>query len=411
MERPLRFAMVTTFYPPYNFGGDGIYVQRLSKGLAERGHRVDVIHCRDSYALLSRGSPVSHRPAHPNIHVHTLGSRVVPALSPILTQQTGRPGLKAHTLRSLLDEQRFDVIHFHNVSLIGGPGVLAYGKALKLYTLHEYWLVCPMHTLVKNNKNACESPECVRCTVSYRRPPQLWRYTGLLERSIAHVDAFLSPSRFTAEMHAERGLDLPTIQLPLFVPPPAADVTTRPHPNAGRPYFLVVGRLEKLKGIQDVIPFFAGHDGPDLLIVGDGAHRGTLESTARGLPRVRFLGRRPYEELGALYHHATALISASLSYETFGLVALEAFSYGTPVVSRRLGAIQELVDVSGGGLLFSTEADIRQAIGAFNQDPALRDRLGARGRSYYEDHGTADRHLDSYLNVVRQRLRAREGVV
>jgi hypothetical protein len=45
--------MITTFYPPYNFGGDGIFVRQLSNELALRGHRVDVIHCIDAYRALS----------------------------------------------------------------------------------------------------------------------------------------------------------------------------------------------------------------------------------------------------------------------------------------------------------------------------------------------------------------------
>jgi hypothetical protein len=51
--RPLRFAMVTTFYPPFNFGGDGIAVQRLSRALVQRGHEVTVIHDVDAYRLLA----------------------------------------------------------------------------------------------------------------------------------------------------------------------------------------------------------------------------------------------------------------------------------------------------------------------------------------------------------------------
>jgi hypothetical protein len=31
MSRPLRFCMLTTFYPPYSFGGDGVYVHALSR--------------------------------------------------------------------------------------------------------------------------------------------------------------------------------------------------------------------------------------------------------------------------------------------------------------------------------------------------------------------------------------------
>ena len=40
----LRIAMLTTFYPPYNFGGDGIGVQRLATALVRRGCEVTVIH-------------------------------------------------------------------------------------------------------------------------------------------------------------------------------------------------------------------------------------------------------------------------------------------------------------------------------------------------------------------------------
>ena len=46
-EPALRIAMVTTFYPPYNFGGDGVYVQRLARALVRRGHHVEVIHDTD----------------------------------------------------------------------------------------------------------------------------------------------------------------------------------------------------------------------------------------------------------------------------------------------------------------------------------------------------------------------------
>ena len=35
-NRPLRFCLVTTFYPPFHFGGDGVFVYRLAQALAER---------------------------------------------------------------------------------------------------------------------------------------------------------------------------------------------------------------------------------------------------------------------------------------------------------------------------------------------------------------------------------------
>ena len=114
----------------------------------------------------------------------------------------------------------YDVIHYNNVSLLGGPHVFRYGQGLKLCTLIEHWLVCPMHVLWKFDREVCTKPTCFRCQLAGRRPPQLWRHTGLMRRAARHIDAFLGPSVFTIRMHQERGLRGAMIQLPLFYPEP-----------------------------------------------------------------------------------------------------------------------------------------------------------------------------------------------
>src|SRR5690349_10027478 len=148
-DAPTSFCMVTTFYPPYHFGGDALYVYRLSNALARRGHRVTVVHCVDAYKVLEPTEPRAEYPNHPGVTIQRLKS---PGgwLSPVVTYLTGQPGLKAPALSRLLDEQSFDVVNFHNVSLVGGPGVLGFGHSVKLYTMHEHWLICPMHVLWKN---------------------------------------------------------------------------------------------------------------------------------------------------------------------------------------------------------------------------------------------------------------------
>src|SRR6185369_2208253 len=140
-DRPLRFCMVTTFYPPYSFGGDGAFVRLLANELAKRGHQIEVIHCADSYRMLSGKEPKADSEEHPNLTVHRLESPVG-FLSPLATQQTGFPLFKSAQIRKILN-RGFDVIHYHNISLVGGPKILEYGQAIKLYTMHEYWLVCP----------------------------------------------------------------------------------------------------------------------------------------------------------------------------------------------------------------------------------------------------------------------------
>ena len=53
----MKFCMVTTFYPPYHFGGDATFIHRLATELGRRGHVVDVVHDLDAYYLLHPGEP------------------------------------------------------------------------------------------------------------------------------------------------------------------------------------------------------------------------------------------------------------------------------------------------------------------------------------------------------------------
>ena len=397
----LRFCMVTTFYPPYHFGGDAVFVQRLARALARRGHRVTVAHDRDAWRALRRGpEPLPQRELD-GIEVIDLESGWG-SLSPLLTHQTGHPFLNAGRLARLLDRGRFDVIHYHNVSLVGGPAVLEYGSALKLYTAHEHWLVCPTHVLWRNNRELCTGRRCVRCALAYRRPPQLWRYTHLLERAIVQVDRFIAPSEFARRKHAEFGFSPDMEVLPHFVPAPEPIAETGPpHP---RPYFLYAGRLERLKGLQRVIPKMDHVPGTDLLVAGDGEYAAELRRLAAGSPQVKFLGRLPGLELDRLYRDAIAVLIPSIGFETFGTVAIEAFRQSTPVIARALGALPEIVTESGGGLCFGNDDEMTQAMTRLACDRALRERLGSAGFDAFQVHWTEGRHLERYFSLI-ERLR------
>jgi hypothetical protein len=220
MERPLRFCHITTFYPPYSFGGDATYVQQVSTELARRGHHVEVIHCVDSYNLLARGEHPRAVDRQSDVIVHRLESGVG-ALSPLATHQTGAPYFKYKRIEQVL-AQGFDVIHYHNVSLVGGPRLLGMGKALKLYTAHEYWLVCPTSVLFRYDGVACDKRKCLRCTVAHGRPPQWWRYTGLVQREARHLDTVIYPSEFSRERHRAEGFDAPATVLRYFHRQPAS---------------------------------------------------------------------------------------------------------------------------------------------------------------------------------------------
>jgi glycosyltransferase involved in cell wall biosynthesis len=391
--------MFTTFYPPYHFGGDAVGVQRLARALVRHGHRVTVAHDVDAFRALG-GARNPAPAADDGVEVLPLRSGTG-MLSPLLTHQLGRPLLNERRIRALLAREPWDATVFHNVSLVGGPWLLDHGRGVTLYEAHEHWLVCPTHVLWRHKRELCTSRQCLRCMARYFRPPQIWRSMGALERRLAQVDAFIAKSRFSRDKHHEFGFPRPMEIIPYFLPdvPPVVRDERPPHP---RSYFLFVGRLERIKGLDDVIPLFEGTDGPDLLVAGDGDHAAALRAQAAGRPRVRFLGRLPQEGLAPYYRNALALVVPSVCFETFGIILIEAFSHGTPVIARRVGPFPEIVEQAGAGLLFEGADELRTALRAFANSPELRARLGAQGRAAVEELWSEAAVVPQYLALIQE---------
>lgn len=410
---PLSFCMITTFYPPYHSGGEAFYLYCLSNELARRGHRVTVVHCVDSYRVQTSAPPRGEFPHEAGVTLHRLKSRLG-RVSPLITYLTGRPGLKAPALDRIFAGEPFDVVHFHLMTLFG-PATLRYGAdAVRLYTTHDHWLVCPMYDLWKQNRELCEQPECLKCTLSFGRPPQLWRYSNLLARELEQVDLFLSPSESTIREHQRRGFDYPMRRLPYFLPfarataPPPVGPVDGPRP--GRPYFLFVGRLVRLKGVHTLIQAFRRYKNADLLIAGDGVYGDELRHMAEGLDHVRFLGRVHPDRLRGLYAGAIAVLVPSLVYETFGFITLEALAQRTPAIATALGAVGELAESSGGGITYRNEEEMIAAMEKLRTDRRLRDELASRGYTAFVERWSEEPHINAYMEAIaeaRERRRMR----
>jgi len=405
MSGALRFCMFSTFYPPYSYGGDGITVQRLCRALVKGGHDVTVVHDADAYTSLGHPEPPPGL-ADDGVEVITLRSSLGP-VSVLLTHQFGRPVVHGRQIADLLARRNFDVVHFHNVSLVGGPGLFAFARgAATVYTAHEHWLVCPTHVLWRHQRERCTGRECVRCSLHYARPPQIWRSTGLLERSLHDVDTFIALSEFSRAKHHEFGFPRDMEVLPPIVFDSDAEGLDSPSPSPhARPYFFYAGRLERIKGLDDVIPLFRAADVPaDLLIAGAGSHEPALRALAGDSPRVRFLGRLGVAQLAPLYRHAVAHIAPSVCFETFGNTLVEAFRQSTPVVARRIGPFPEIVTHAAGGELFDDAEGLRQALGRLADDRGYRDRLGAAGRRAYEATWSEEAIVPRYLEIIERTM-------
>lgn len=394
----LRFCLVTTFYPPYNFGGDGLFVQRLAEALVRRGHTVDVVHDVDAYRVSGGVEPREVGQGSGGIKVHRL--RGGSTLGLLGSHQLGKPIGKRGELKKILESGSYDVIHFHNVSLMGGPGVLRLGNALKVCTMHDYWFVCATHVLWRMEKEACDRRTCIRCTLHSGRPPQWWRYLGRTQRATPSIAAFITGSAFARDTLHANGFKDAIHVIPHFVPD--EDDIPESSDHAERPFVLYAGRLETLKGPQTLIPLFLERQDVDLVIAGTGSIDAQLQKLAGGNGRIRFVGWQTQSQLRQLYRAASAVIVPSLCYETFGLSAVEAFARSTPVIARNFGALPEIVHHGLNGFLYQDDDGLRASLDLLLADSELRKRLGEQGRSDYENRYSEKRHMELYFELLQR---------
>lgn len=409
----MKFCMLTTFFGPHSFGGDAAYVDRLSRALARRGHEVHVIYCLDAFQALRGDHPERSYEPFPGVTLYPIRSGFG-IVSPIATQISGRPFLKQVQIQNIIDRVRPDVIHFHNISLIGGPALLKIGgsgpsghRSVRLMTAHEHWLHCPMHLMWKNDEKSCDQRTCVSCCLQGHRPPQYWRYTGLINKNIKHIDHLIFPSLNAKEHHAHLQLDVPQCHIPYFLPDDWEDgVDLNPVTNVqekadSKPYIAAAGRLVRMKGFQNLIRIMRRLPSIELRIAGTGPFEGELRKQAEGAANIKFEGLCDRKSLIRLFHGSKAVAVPSLFPETFGYVVLEAFSALAPVIVHRGGgAIAETGEQSGGGIGYDTDDELEQGILRLVNDHALRQSLADKGHSLRTGAWSESSHLDKYMKLI-----------
>lgn len=227
----------------------------------------------------------------------------------------------------------------------------------------------------------------------------------MMDKHLTQIDAFISPSAFSAAMHSKFGFGRNFNVIPYFLPDldsGAEPAGKREEDIVARPYFLFVGRLEKIKGLQDILPLFGSEAPADLVVVGTGTFEETLRAMTRHMPRVKFLGFREPEELRQLYRNALALIVPSICFETFGITILEAFRERTPVIARRLGPFVEIIEKSGGGILFESSSELSAAIARLASHTTTRSDLGAAGYNALCEYWIENVVLQQYFDLIGQ---------
>lgn len=158
----------------------------------------------------------------------------------------------------------------------------------------------------------------------------------------------------------------------------------------------VVSRLERIKGMDLVVPAFAKASTRNprlrLLVVGDGSQRSLMERQAAeaGVPdRVDFVGRKPQAELQACYDRIDILLMPSRS-EGFGLTAIEGMARGCVPVVAEVGGLPEVVTPECGLLHKPGDADdLAEKISALADTPKRITYLSAAAIRRAEVFSTA----------------------
>ena len=127
---------------------------------------------------------------------------------------------------------------------------------------------------------------------------------------------------------------------------------------------------------------------------------------------VRVVGRVPLEDVAQHYRSATVFCLPTLN-EPLGLVFLEAFSYGVPVVATDIGAIDEIVADGRSGYLVPPHdsAALASSLGRLIENPEQCERFGVIGRRHvaerYSWERTGERLADRIERVAQLKPRTR----
>lgn len=320
----------------------------------------------------------------------------------------------------LLDRTKPDVAHFHNTFLLISPSAYYACKDRNVpvvQSLHNPRLLCPAGNFYRDGR-VCE--DCVGktppwpgvlhgCYRSSRTQTALVATMLTLHRMLKTwdrvIDAYIVFTEFYKKKFIEGGL-------------PSEKITLKPHfidPDPGcrnglkGEYALYIGRLDGAKGINTLLKAWRHNTNVPLKIRGDGNLLAEVTNyiNRNSLKSVEIVRRLKRADLNELIKNARFLVWPSEGYyETFGLVAIESFACGVPVIASRAGALAENVTDGYTGLHFTpgdTEDLSAKVNWAWNH-PEEMALMGRAARREYETNYSAEKNYRILLGIYEKAI-------
>jgi glycosyltransferase involved in cell wall biosynthesis len=393
VSRPLRVLAITLTYPLSPGDGTAPFVDSITRALARRGHRIDVVlpyHPRFAYPsgesmrfIPCRYSPFEQwapwgfgNTLRGDASIRLGAVAAMPAVAVAMRRRIGQ----------LLSRGTYDVVHAH---WIIPNGWLAAAAAHK----RRVPLVVSVHgsdiSLAERNRLLSQAARRAFGTARAVSAP-----SDHLRKRAERVGA--DPNTSTTvrwgvdlEAYATANRDA-MLRSRLLGDGSDSDVL-----------FVGVGRLIECKGFEYLIDAAARVPGIRVAIIGDGDLRPSLERRARALGApVEFVGAMPQKTIPDALAAADGVVvplvaDRSGRIDGFPMTVLEGLASGRPLVATRFGGVPEVVSDGRNGLLFEQKdpAALAAALDRLRTDPEERERLGARGREsvagYTWDHSAA----------------------
>jgi glycosyltransferase involved in cell wall biosynthesis len=325
----------------------------------------------------------------------------------------------AKEMHSLLRSVKPHLVHFHNTFPLISPAAYYVCKeegVPVVQSLHNARILCPAATLYRKG-GTCEDclgrsfawPGVVHACYHNSRPQTavvagmlaLHRLLGTWQQQ---VDAYIVFTEFFREKFVAAGLSPEKIFIkPHFLNDPGMKL-------APGKYALFLGRLTAEKGVSTLLKAWRNLKHIPLWIVGQGALEKQVHAFKQDNPSVRWLPHLAQRECFELMKGARFLVWPSEGYnETFGLVGIEAFACGAPVIATRVGAMREVVEEGKTGLLFEAgnAEDLADKVEWAWTHPWEMDTMSRAARAEYLSKYTAARNYEELMRIYEAAMQRR----
>ncbi len=388
-------------------GGMNVYVRDLSRELIRRGHLVDV-YTRSQDASLPRisnglgpGARVLHLPAGPEhpYDKHLVYDHLPEFVDGVLAQAEADP-------------IRYDVLHSHY--WLSGAAARELRRRWGTPIVHMFHTLGRMKNAVARQPGERETARRIQVEGEIVRfADAVIAATPVEEEQLVRL--------YSADSARVRVIS-PGVDTERFHPIPAAYAKERLGLRPDYRTILFVGRIEPLKGIDNLLRAIARvvERRPELRaglcvpIVGGDPDRVREDDEMVRLQELReelgigdvvtFLGAKDQDTL-QYYYSAAEMVVMPSDYESFGMVALEAMACGAPVIASDVGGLSFLVKQERTGYRVPARdpAALATRIARLLTDEGLRRRIGQRAACWAEAYAwprIADRIESLYGELV-----------